>query len=86
MKVAVLEGDFAQLSAMGLPLAVAVQLQQSALRLKDALWTAKHSGSGRRKRKKSEGVVSRGLGVRVRNQGMHLQLMHTSMCLMKLAL
>ena len=28
------------------PLAVAVQLQQSALRLQDALWTAKASGSG----------------------------------------
>ena len=31
---------------MSLPLTVAVQLQQSALRFKDALWTAKHSGSG----------------------------------------
>ena len=45
VKVADLEGVFAQLSALGLPLAVAVQLQQSALRLQDALWTAKASGS-----------------------------------------
>ena len=42
MKVAVLEGDFAQLSAMGLPLAV---VQQSNLKLEGALWTAKCSGS-----------------------------------------
>ena len=39
-------GRLAQLSAMGLPLAVAVQLQQSNLKLEGALWTAKCSGSG----------------------------------------
>ena len=34
------------MKVVGLPLAVAVQLQQSNLKLEGALWTAKCSGSG----------------------------------------
>lgn len=46
LRVASLEGDFARLTTMGLPLAVALQLQQMALKLGDACWTAKHSNCG----------------------------------------
>ena len=46
VRVAVLDGDFARLTAMGLPMAISVQLQQMALKLSDALWTAKNSNSG----------------------------------------
>ena len=46
IKVAVLEGDFAGLSAAGFPLSLCVQLQRSALKLTDALWTAKSSAGG----------------------------------------
>ena len=46
VRVTVLEGDFAHLCYMGLPLAVATQLQQMDLKLYEALWTAKCSSSG----------------------------------------
>lgn len=40
---AVVDSDFARLYALGLSLAcVALQLKQSALRLSDTLWMAKH--------------------------------------------
>ena len=39
IRVAVLEGDFVSLSAAGFPLSL--QLQESALKLPDAMWTAK---------------------------------------------
>ena len=42
----VLEGDFASLSALGFPLALSLQLQQSCLRLTDAMWTAKSTNGG----------------------------------------
>ena len=37
IKVVVLEGDFASLPALGFPLALSLQLQQSCLRLTDAM-------------------------------------------------
>ena len=46
IKVAVLEGDFALLCALGFPLSLSLQLQQSCLRLNEALWTAKSSSGG----------------------------------------
>ena len=45
-RVVVLEGDFAGLSAAGFPLSLCVRLQQSALKLPDAMWTAKSTAGG----------------------------------------
>ena len=46
IKVAVLEGDFASLCALGFPLPLSLQLQQSCLRLNETMWTAKSSSGG----------------------------------------
>ena len=46
IKVAVLEGDFASLCALGFPLSLSLQLQQSCLRLYEAMWTAKTTSGG----------------------------------------
>ena len=44
--MAVLEGNFASLSAAGFPLSLSLQLQESALKLFDAMWTAKSTTAG----------------------------------------
>ena len=46
IKVAVLEGNFAALCNLGLPLSVSLQLQEMGLELPDALWTVRSSSSG----------------------------------------
>ena len=46
IKVAVLEGDFASLCSLGFPISLSLQLQQSCLRLSDAMWTAKSTQGG----------------------------------------
>ena len=46
IKVAVLEGDFAALSNVGLPLSVSLQLQKMGLKLSTALWTVKSTSFG----------------------------------------
>ena len=46
IKVSVLEGNFAALCNLGLPLSVSIQLQEMGLRLPDALWTVRSSSSG----------------------------------------
>ena len=46
IKVAVLEGDFASLCSLGFPISLSLQLQQSCLRLSDAMWTAKSTQWG----------------------------------------
>ena len=46
IKVVVLENEFAALCRLGLPVSLSLQLQQSGLKLADALWTARSSGSG----------------------------------------
>ena len=46
IKVAVLEGDFASLCALGFPLPLSLQLQQSCLRLNEAMWTARSTNGG----------------------------------------
>ena len=46
IQVAVLEGYFASLSALGFPMPLSLQLQQSHLRLDAAMWTAKSSKAG----------------------------------------
>ena len=46
IRVAVLEGDFAVLSSVGLPLSLCVQLQVSCLKLSEALWTARKTPGG----------------------------------------
>ena len=46
IKVAVLEGNFASLCALGFPLSLSLQLQQSCLRLDEAMWTAKSTTGG----------------------------------------
>ena len=46
IKVVVLEAEFAALSRLGLPISLSLQLQQSGLKLADALWTARASESG----------------------------------------
>ena len=46
IKVTVLEGVSASLSALGLPLPVCLQLQLSGLKLSEAMWTAKSSSAG----------------------------------------
>ena len=44
--MAVLEGDYADLCSLGLPLALSLQLQLLDLKLSGALWSAKASTSG----------------------------------------
>ena len=46
VRVAVLEADFASLCALGLPLSLGVQLQQSCLKQSDAQWTARSTSGG----------------------------------------
>jgi hypothetical protein len=46
IKVAVLEGDYADLCDLGLPLSLSLQLQVQNLKLSGALWSAKASASG----------------------------------------
>ena len=46
IKVIVLEGDLASLTALGFPMAVSLQLQQSCLNLSEAMWTAKSTNGG----------------------------------------
>ena len=46
IKVAVVEGDYADLRSLGLPLALSLQLQLQDLKLSGALWSAKASASG----------------------------------------
>ena len=46
IKVAVIEGDYADLCGLGLPLALSLQLQLQDLKLSGALWSAKASASG----------------------------------------
>ncbi len=46
IRVSVLEGDFAVMSSVGLPLSLCVQLQVSCLKLKEALWTARSTPGG----------------------------------------
>ena len=45
-RLAVLEGDYAELCGLGLPLSLSVQLQCLNLSLSGALWSAKASASG----------------------------------------
>jgi hypothetical protein len=44
--VAVLEGEFAALRNLGLPLSVSLQLQEMGLKLSTALWTVRSTSSG----------------------------------------
>ena len=44
--MSVLEGDFAVMSSIGLPLSLCVQLQVSCLKLDEALWTARSTPDG----------------------------------------
>ena len=46
IKVAVLEGEFADLCNLGLSFSVSLQLQEKGWKLPEALWTVKSSGSG----------------------------------------
>ena len=46
IRVAVLEGDYASLCALGLPLSLSIQLQQSCLKLCGAQWTARSTDGG----------------------------------------
>ena len=46
IKVIVLEGDLASLTALGFPMAVGLQLQQSCLSLSEAMWTTKSTNGG----------------------------------------
>ena len=46
IKVAVIEGDYADLCGLDLPLALGLQLQLQDLKLSGALWSAKASASG----------------------------------------
>ena len=46
IRVAVLEGYFASLTTLGLPMPLSLQLQQSNLRLEKAMWTAKSTRTG----------------------------------------
>ena len=46
IKVSVLEGDFASLSAIGFPLPLCIQLQLGQLKLEEAMWTAKFTSGG----------------------------------------
>ena len=44
--MAVVEGDYADLRSLGLPLALSLQLQLQDLKLSGALWSAKAFASG----------------------------------------
>ena len=46
IRVAVLGGDFASLCALGFPLSLGIQLQQSCLKLSEAHWTARSTSGG----------------------------------------
>ena len=46
IKVALLEGDFAAICDLGLPISLSLQLQSLGLKLSEAMWTAKSSSSG----------------------------------------
>ena len=46
IKVSVLEGDLAMLSALGFPLSLCIQLQLSCLKIDEAMWTAKSTPGG----------------------------------------
>ena len=46
IKVVVLENEFADLCRLGLPVSLSLQLQQSGMKLADALWTARSSRIG----------------------------------------
>ena len=46
IRVAVLDGDFASLCALGFPLSLGIQLQQSYLKLSEAHWTARSTSGG----------------------------------------
>ena len=46
IKVVVLEGEFAALSAMGFPTSVCLQLQESGLKVAKAMWSTKSSSAG----------------------------------------
>ena len=45
-RVCVLEGNYAKMTELGLPLSLAVELQTSNLRLDTSLWTARHTNGG----------------------------------------
>ena len=83
IKVAVLEGDFAALSNLGLPLSVSLQLQEMGLKLSTALWTVRSTSSGfsvslfwpnesvtvgRRKRRRRRRAKAKTLGTNAANQ------------------
>ena len=46
IKVVLLEGEFAALSAMGFPTSVCLQLQESGLKVTEAMWSTKSSSAG----------------------------------------
>ena len=46
IRVAVLDGDLASLCALGFPLSLGIQLQQSCLKLSEAHWTARSTSGG----------------------------------------
>ena len=46
IKVSVLEGDLAQLFALGFPLPLCIQLQLSCLKIDEAMWTARSTPGG----------------------------------------
>ena len=83
IKVAVLEGNFAALSNLGLPLSVSIQLQEMGLKLSTALWTVRSSSSGfsvslfwpnenvtvrRHKRRRRRRAKAKSLGTKAANQ------------------
>ena len=46
IRVAVLDGNFASLCALGFPLSLGIQLQPSCLKLSEAHWTARSTSGG----------------------------------------
>ncbi len=46
IKVILLEGEFAALSAMGFPTSVCLQLQESGLKVAEAMWSTRSSSAG----------------------------------------
>ena len=46
IKVVLLEGEFAALSAMGFPTSVCLQLQESGLKVTEAMWSTRSSSAG----------------------------------------